>query len=304
MVSVGSIRVGGAGKTPLASEIARILLEMGEEPAIVLRGYGGAHRGPPVEVTASNCDSRLHGDEACLHARRGLGRTTIARSRLEGVARAHAAGCTVAVLDDGMQHRAIARDLEIVTLPEENPLANGRLLPRGPLREPPAALARADVAILSHATDPDRSARAKSVVSPWLRPGTPILSWKGTLRVEAGDRALPPGCRVGLLCGIARPDSFRLTVESAGFEVAWVMAYPDHHSFAAAEVEAALRRADEEGLEAVLVTEKDAVRMKTTAQGQRARCAVARIDLEWVPPDAGTVLREILGQALARARSR
>ncbi len=294
VVSVGSIRVGGAGKTPLASEVARLLEQIGERPAIVLRGYGGGYSGAALEVPRDGCEAGRFGDEACLHARRGIGRVYVARRRMAGVERCHSDGCTVAVLDDGMQHRSIRRALEIVTLPQVAPLANGRLLPRGPLRESPRALARADLLVVSHASGAVEAQEAIAALRPHLRPGTPILAWSAALRVEReGGRFLPPA-RVGLLCGIARPDSFRMTVATAGYEIAWMAAYADHHRFTPEELAEVTRRAESERLDAVLTTEKDSARMATTAQGLPAHCAVAHIDLVWIGSETEETLRSRL----------
>jgi tetraacyldisaccharide 4'-kinase len=293
VVSIGSIWSGGAGKTPLASELARLAAAEGGRPAIILRGYRGRiRRGSAFVDLASGRDAaRRFGDEACLHARRNLARVYVAPERLLGVIAAASDGCRLALLDDGMQHRRLARDLEIVTLPAGRPLANGRLLPRGPLREPTAAIERAEIIVLAHADSAGGAEEAIAVVRD-LNSTAEILVWSGRLRLRSLTGADPaPGAMVGLLCGIARPDAFREAVEAAGMRVAWESAFEDHHAFTQAEVDAARRRAEASGTGQILITEKDEMRLTGLDLGGDVPFTVAELALEWRTAGAETFLR-------------
>ena len=146
VISIGNISVGGAGKTPFAAWVARRLLEWGREPAIVLRGYGE--------------------DEILLH-RELTPKIPVFphKRRVEAALEAFAMGCDVVVLDDGFQHRALARDLDIVLVPVEGWEPRPRLVPRGPWREGPRALGRADVIVLTRkSADAARAAASTDAV--------------------------------------------------------------------------------------------------------------------------------------------
>ena len=302
VVSVGSIWSGGAGKSPLTAELARLAAEEGARPAIILRGYGGKIRGETLAVdpmAAAGAAWRF-GDEACMHARRDGVRVYVSRSRFLGVVAAAGAGCRMALLDDGMQHRGLARDLEIVTLPAARPFANGRLLPRGPLRESPEGIARADIVVLSHA---DRSSALDDAIALIRRRNlaAEILVWSARLRFRALSGAKPlAGATVALLCGIARPRSFRDAVEAAGVRVAWDASYTDHHPFTQGEVDAVRTHAIATGIAHVVVTEKDEMRLSAIDLGTDVAFSVADLELEWRTAGAEEFLRRRLRSCLER----
>ncbi|MDM7914907.1 MAG: tetraacyldisaccharide 4'-kinase, partial [Candidatus Eisenbacteria bacterium] len=325
VVSVGSIHVGGSGKTPLAREIARIASARGLSPALVLRGYRGTYRGRAEHVDAgAEHAAERYGDEAALHAASGA-RVYVARRRIEGVRAAARGGAKLAILDDGMQHRPLCRDLEMVTVPDYAPLGNGRALPRGPLREPPAALGRADLLVLAYRS-PARGPFCDPAVLPRLRPGIPILSWRAAIRlrpiaagavdgVEAGADVPVAGDRVGVLCGIARPATFEASPREAGFLPARRFAFADHHRFTAQETAECRRAASREGLRWLVTTEKDAVRIPACreAEGEgegeaeperagEARIVVAEMDLRWNEEEAPETIGDLLERCFEGAR--
>jgi len=319
VVSVGSIWSGGAGKTPLAATLARIAREEKIDAAIVLRGYRGEIRHGVGRVPArpEPGDAVRFGDEACLHARRGDATVYVAADRLAAAQRAAEEGKALVILDDGMQHRGLARDLEIVSLPGHRPIGNGRLLPRGPLREGPGALSRADVLILAHAPL-DGSAHTREPRFVALRAGVPIFSWRDRLSfrpmtripattadpVPAGEPGSipPPGARVAVLCGIARPEPFRIAVRDAGFEVAWCESFPDHHPFTPMEIAALRARASGDRIPWIVTTEKDEMRIAGIAGAGAPTMLVAELSLDWNEPEAERTLREHLRRITARAR--
>jgi tetraacyldisaccharide 4'-kinase len=296
VVSVGSIWSGGAGKTPLTAELARIAAAAGLRPAIVMRGYRGRIRsgaeavGLPLPEGAA-----LHfGDEACLHARRGTARVYVAPRRLTGARAAAGDGCRLVLLDDGMQHRQLARQLEIVTLPAVRPLANGGLLPRGPLREGPDALVRAGLIVLAHAGRPAEREEATALVRRH-NAEAPVLAWRARTAIRPLTGLAPaPGARVALLSGIARPRAFRGTVQGEGFVVAREFIFADHHVFSQEEVSAAAAAAAAAGVRHLLVTEKDEMRLPGIDLGNAVAFAVADLRLEWITAGAEEILRDRL----------
>ncbi|HET9481551.1 MAG TPA: tetraacyldisaccharide 4'-kinase, partial [Candidatus Polarisedimenticolia bacterium] len=154
VISVGNLSAGGSGKSPMVALVAGHLARAGFRPAVISRGYGGRHAGPATVVSSGSgplVGADVAGDEPVMlarmlpelpivvaHRRRGGGALAIARL-----------GARCLVLDDGFQHRSLARDLDLVLLDARQGFGNGRLLPAGPLREPPSALSRAGALILT-----------------------------------------------------------------------------------------------------------------------------------------------------------
>ncbi len=291
VVSVGNLAVGGAGKTPVALEVARRLLERGRRVAVLSRGYGARLRrmrlvsdGERLLLSAAEA-----GDEPFLVARRlpvavlcGPRRTELARRAVDEL------GADALVLDDGFQHRALRRDLDLVVLDATDPVGNGHLLPRGPGREPWSALARAQLAWLSRVdqAEPARleALRARVVAATGRPPvesrHAPVEVLDGALRRSLGLAVLR-GRRVLLLCALARPEGFRRTLRELGAEVAEERVFRDHHAFTDGELREAEAAAGRAGCEAIALTEKDAVRL-TPAEAAGALLRVVRIDAKVV----------------------
>lgn len=308
VVSIGNLAVGGAGKTPAAIAVGRRLLARGRRLAVLSRGYG-ATRGDARVV----CDGeRLllgaeeGGDEPVLLARRLPGARVLCGPRRAELARTavEALGADALLLDDGFQHRALARDLDVVVIDAASPFGNGRLLPAGPNREPRSALRRAGLVWLSRvdqaapeALEPLRAAaRAATGAEPVESRHAPVDVVDGTLARSLGPGALR-GRRVLLLAGVARPAGVRRTLEGLGAEVAAEALFPDHHRFAPAELDGALRAADAARCDLVVTTEKDAVRLGPAHAADPRLCAV-RIEAEVVRGEDR--LEAALDAALAR----
>ena len=308
VVSVGNLAVGGAGKTPAAIAIALRLLARGRRPAVLSRGYGAVRGDPRVVSDGSRVllSAAEGGDEPSLVARRlpgvavlcGPRRTELARTAVEDL------GADVLVLDDGFQHRALARDLDVAVLDAARPFGNGRLLPAGPLREGRGALRRAGLVWLSRIdqADGDAVAALRSLAREATGRGpvesrhAPVDVLDGSLARSLGRDALR-GRRVLMLAGIARPEGFRRTLASMGAEVAEERIFPDHHRFTAGEVREALAAADRSRCDAVATTEKDAVRLPAEAASDR-RLRVVRIEAEIVR--GSDVLDAAIDEALRR----
>lgn len=254
VVCVGNFVVGGAGKTPVALEIARHLTAAGQDPAFVSRGYGGrgAPRGAPFRVEPDRHGAREAGDEPLLLAR--VAPCFVARDRLSAARAAAAAGATVVLMDDGLQNPALDKDLGIAVVDGAVGVGNGLCLPAGPLRAPMGAQWRAIGLVV--------------VVGPG-RPGDVLAADAAARRIpvqraafEADERALAAlrGRRLVAFSGIARPAKFFATLDEAGLDVAERIGFPDHHPYSARDRDRLLRAAAAAG-GGLVTTEKDRVRL-------------------------------------------
>jgi tetraacyldisaccharide 4'-kinase len=249
VISVGNLVAGGAGKTPVTLWLAQRLLERGRRPAVLSRGYG--RRGKADLEVLTDTPALLAGDEPALLKRRcpeSLVFVGSRRARLAALAAAR--GADVLLLDDGLQHHALARDLDIVVIDASNAFGNGHRLPWGPLRDSPALLSRLPRALVwLTRCDLPRDPRAprgdvESVFEP------------GEVRLDGAPLDLR-GKRVFLFAGVARPESFVATVRSLGAIIEGERWFPDHSRYSSADL-AALRSTSASLL---VTTEKDLVRI-------------------------------------------
>jgi tetraacyldisaccharide 4'-kinase len=265
VVCVGNLTVGGTGKTPVVQWLCRRLLENGQTPAVVTRGYGGqAGAGPLVvsrgrgpEVTADQC-----GDEPFLLAE-SLNRVAVVAgsNRTAGAREAKRLGATVVVLDDGFQHRRLYRDLDVLLLDRNSPLGNGRHLPAGPLREQPSGIRRAGVVLVTRSELGEDLSDVETLVRRF-NAVAPILAARHTPSGFTDSKGTPqqaPEAAVGF-CGIARPDSFRRSLELAGVTVVGFRSYGDHHRYSASELTELATTAARTGTPLV-TTRKDMARL-------------------------------------------
>jgi tetraacyldisaccharide 4'-kinase len=241
VVSVGNLALGGTGKTPLAAWAARTLAAAGWSPAVLSRGCGR--------------------DELLLHRRWNPDLPVLADpDRAAAAAAARAAGATAVVLDDGFQHRRLARDVDVVLLAAEDAFPV-RLLPRGPFREPVAALARAHGVVvtrrLAAAADAEELAARLQRLFPGLAVTRVALVPCGWQHLD-GTPAPPPEGPALAVTSVARPEAFAVQVGREIGTPPELLAFPDHHEFTAADVKALRARA---GKRTVVVTEKDAVKL-------------------------------------------
>lgn len=245
VIVVGNLGVGGSGKTPLTLRIALWLRELGYQPGIISRGYGG-HARAPMPVGADS-DPALVGDEPLLLARRGVCPVWIGRKRGEAGRRllAHHPEVDVLVTDDGLQHYALARDMEIVVVDGERGFGNGRLLPAGPLREPLGRLATVDAAVVNGGNPDDFILLPPSFAMRLS--GATFRNLREPARTAvAADFT---GRQVHALAGIGHPQRFFDHLERLGVR-AQTHAFPDHHVFTENDLPCGT----------LLMTEKDAVK--------------------------------------------
>jgi len=279
VICVGNLTVGGAGKTPTAIAIARILRSWELHVALLSRGYGGALRGP-VLVDPAKHDARAVGDEPLLLAQ--CGPTWVARDRKDGARLAIADGADVLVMDDGLQNPALRKDLSLVVVDGETGFGNARVLPAGPLREPLArGLARAHAFIL---VGSDRAG-----LRTWLAAHAPVLS--ASLVPDATARALA-GRKVHAFAGIGRPEKFFATLDAVGARRAASHAFADHHPYTEAEIARLVAAAAADHAIAV-TTSKDFVRLPAA---QRAQVTAVNVDLVF---EDGAELERLLRAAAA-----
>lgn len=267
VISVGNLTVGGAGKTPVVESIARWLVERGEYPAVLSRGYARQRPSDHAVVVRDAAGIRgglaESGDEPLMLAQSLPGAAVVvAADRFVAGTAAEQLGCTIHVLDDGFQHVQLYRDLDLLLVSEAD-LISERVLPAGRLREPASAASCADAWLTDGA--------ALNVVTPLARrAGVPrVFSVRTELGVAevvgTGPIPNPPPARVLLVTGIARPGRVAADTRAAGWTVADHMVFPDHHPFTPRDVQTIGTRVVEVHATAVLTTEKDAVRLEPLA---------------------------------------
>lgn len=244
VIVIGNLTVGGSGKTPLVGYLACALVRAGWRPGIVSRGYGRTERAA-ARLPATDADPRQYGDEPVLLAAEtgcpvavGADRPAAAALLLDD--------CDVILADDGLQHYALGRDIEIAVIDGANGVGNGRLLPAGPLREPVSRLSRVDYVAVRDGNWP----RA------W-RYGVGLGDLCHLIDQRRTSLAAWRGLRVHAVAGIGRPGRFFRGLEDAGLEVTG-HAFGDHHRFQNADF-----AFGDEG--SILMTAKDAVKCRAFA---------------------------------------
>lgn len=272
VISVGNVTVGGTGKTPAVELAVQTLLELGQRPVIVSRGYG--RRSGGIQIVADTASIRLDaedaGDEPFLLARRLPGvPVVVGGNRYDAAQRAvDRFGVTAIVLDDGFQHRTLRKDLEIVMVRAVNPWGNGRLLPAGPLREPLAALRKADLVVATGVAGPDQLGQVTAAVRqhaldvPVLGAAyVPTECWETSVMrpVEPSHLA---GTRLVAFAGIGSPASFERTLREVGVGVAEMLVFADHHWYSRADLARIGARGVALGAAGLVTTEKDWVRLR------------------------------------------
>jgi tetraacyldisaccharide 4'-kinase len=271
VVSVGSLVVGGAGKTPAAAWIAAALHRRGHKVVLASRGYGRRGRGRVVVASDGRFvrgSAETVGDEPMVLAGSTPGvPVLVGRDRALLGWRAQASfGAEVLVLDDGFQHHRLERDVDVLVLDAAFGLGNGYCLPRGPLREPAGALRWADVlGVVDGPLDPADAARLER-----LAPGAHRFAARRqprSLRPLAGGGGLDPGVlagrEVGLIAGLARPASLRRSLEQLGARVVAERCFPDHHRYRPADLVGLAREAP-----LWVTSQKDAVKLPASWAGE------------------------------------
>ena len=252
VVCIGNFVAGGAGKTPVALELARHLVAVGQEPAFVSRGYGGRVAAAPVRVALGRHAAVEVGDEPLLLARAAP--CFVGRDRTAAARAAVAAGASIVLMDDGLQNPALARDLALAVVDGAVGIGNGLCLPAGPLRAPMARQWPAvDLVVVIGPGAPGEAVAAEAA-----RCGKPVL--RAVVEPEAGALRRLRGRRLLAFSGIGRPGKFFDTLAGAGLDLADGIAFPDHHAFTARD-RARLAAAAASAGATLVTTEKDRVRL-------------------------------------------
>jgi tetraacyldisaccharide 4'-kinase len=242
VVSIGNLSVGGSGKTPFVLRLGELLKARGLKFDVLSRGYGRKTRGIALVDPAGSAHD--FGDEPLLMARRLCVPVIVGESRYAaGVFAERRFGPQLHLLDDGFQHRSLARDFDIVLLIPED--ARDRLLPAGRLREPLTALRRADAVVLT------------SGASPEAFPLNQKLVW----RARRGIAPVNVPSRPVAFCGIARPKNFVAQLRTAGIEAVAEAFYRDHHAYTEQDVRDLLDLRQRSRAGGFVTTEKDAVNL-------------------------------------------
>lgn len=308
VVSIGNLASGGTGKTPTTVAVAGLLKELGLRPAVLSRGHGGRHERERGALVVSDggpipcATPEQAGDEPVLIARALPGVPVVVGRdlRVTGQFVIERFSPDVLVLDDGLQFWQLHRDLDICLLDTRRPFDNGHLIPRGLLREPAFHLRRAGAVVLTRyaRASADQQARTRGWVGRNAPDALLLTGDHAPVRwVDGSGNAEPPewvhGRTVRVLTGIADGAGFVETVRGLGAMVADAQIHPDHHGFTDDDIRAAANPT----VDAVVVTEKDAVKLADRWPGDAPPLWVLRIAMRLDNPNA---LRELLWRVCSR----
>jgi tetraacyldisaccharide 4'-kinase len=291
VISVGSVSAGGAGKTPVVLLLAELLGRAGFQVRILSRGYGRASKA--VERVDAGGDAARYGDEPLLLARRvsetGSDTTVYvgADRYLAGELALGDGAVDVFLLDDGFQHRKLARDLDVVLLTRAD--VEDCLLPAGNLREPLEALRRADVVALR-----EEDAGLDGFVAEVCRRSGAKAPEVWVIRRQLASASLP--ARPVVFSGIARPESFVAMLAEMGCGAVAEVRYRDHHRYTEADIERLVGVARENGADGFVTTEKDAVKLSAAMRERLGVVVVPELRVELVDEKATLErLRRVVG---------
>ncbi len=318
VISLGNITVGGTGKTPTAQRLARDIRDMGYRVVILNRGYRAKWKG---DVGVVSDGKKLYmsaaeaGDEAFLLAKNlpnvpvliGPERAITGRYAVEHFQ------AEVAILDDGYQHWQLVRDLDILLIDAINVFGNGYMLPRGTLREPVEHLDRADVCLLTKVdqaaagsceyireTVAEHNEDALVVESIHLpRCFIEIGDWYQDIAGEGIDVGYMAGKKVMAVSAIGNPASFEQTISDIGAVVVESQRYPDHHDYTKDEIFSSMQQAQEQGAQAIIITEKDAVKIPRSIIEAQRPLPIYVISIEVTFQKGDREFKELLQASLA-----
>jgi len=277
VISVGNLTLGGVGKTPFVQYIARYLKSEDHNVAVLTRGYKRSSSGmrvlnhPSTDRTKTPISYKEFGDEPAMLARSFPDiPIVIDRDRFAAGAWAeHELGSDVLVLDDAYQHLRLARDLNILLLDATDPFGDFEMPPFGRLREPLYGIKRADAVIVTRADRPFDQAQMQAIVKLFCSDRVPILYFASSITAlrhletdEIYEVRRFAGWHVAIACGIGNPNAFSEDVLRAGINIVSESFFADHHPFTQQDLDQITRAAEDAGAEAILTTEKDAVRLQ------------------------------------------
>jgi tetraacyldisaccharide 4'-kinase len=284
VVSVGNLSVGGSGKTPFILVLGELLRARGVKFDILSRGYGRKTRGV-ARVDPGGLPQDF-GDEPLLLARRLEAPVIVGENRYEaGVFAEKQFGPQLHLLDDGFQHRALARDFDIVLVTPED--ARDRLLPAGRLREPLSSLSRADAVVLTSGASPESFS----------------LNGKLVWRVRRGITPTNVPARPVVFCGIARPQNFLLQLRTAGIEPGAQALFRDHHAYTERDIHDLLKLREQSEAGGFVTTEKDAINLGRHLDALQPLAVIpVKMELVEAANAVDTMLRKIAERRASREK--
>lgn len=294
VICVGGLTLGGAGKTPTALAVAEILVQAGERPFLLTRGYGGSLAGP-VTVDPSRHAASDVGDEPLLLAR--IAPTIVARDRVAGAQAARAAGASAIVMDDGFHNPALVKHLSLIVVDGRRGIGNARVFPAGPLRAPlDAQLRRAQGLVVvgdgpgaAHAAGFARD-HERALFHARLEPDAKAVAALGARAVLA-------------FAGIADPEKFFATLAQSRIDVSSKHAFADHHRYTEGEAAALVAAAERDGL-VLLTTEKDLARLAGDADAAALRAKAQGLPVRLVVEEAAQFRQFVLAPIRGDAKDR
>lgn len=278
VVSVGNLIVGGSGKTPFVIALTLALRKHGYECDVLTRGYGRSSKGALQVDPAGSAEQ--FGDEPLLIARSTDVPVFVGESRFEAgtlAERSDPSGERIHLLDDGFQHRKLARNMDIVLVAERD--VEDDLLPLGRLRESVWSLERAD-----------EIAVEESFVLPASAEGKPVIRYRRVFESEHAPKPI-------VFCGIARPERFFRDANHHGIASIFELAFRDHHRYGDNDIAHLLQLREQYEAASFLTTEKDAVRLTAEQRGRLQPLYVARLRIEF--EDADRVVSSVISTILA-----
>lgn len=273
VICVGNLTSGGSGKTPIVEALRNILNTQGIQAASLSRGYGGRLE-KPTKVDPNSHTAAEVGDEPLMLSH--TGQSWISRDRYAGGLAMIEAGVEAIIMDDGHQNPSLGKDISLLVIDSDAPFGNGHIIPKGPLREPPAAgLARADTVILMG------NGPVPKVVS---------ASQKPLLRARLQQITPLPSGPILAFAGIGRPERFFSSIRNSGVDVRDTFSFPDHHVYSPRDI-TKLQGIAETHKYKLITTRKDYVRLPIDA---RATIIPVDVEVEFRDPDAPTLMLESL----------
>lgn len=268
VISIGNIVAGGTGKTPVTLMLAQEFYHQ-FVIAILSRGYRSKAESLTYPVVLSRGDGPMHpahycGDEPYLLSKNlPKAFVFVGKNRYKASNLAVKSGTQLIILDDGMQHRRLARDFEVVVMDGYDPFGQGYFLPRGFLRDSLHSLSRADLIILNHVYDHEKFEFMKQQLS--LYSSAPIVGTKMEVKkiwgINGEEMTSLQNKQVGIFCGIAHPEYFQHTIFNMGAEIVDRYFVPDHQDFDPKKLQAFAQSCFEKGAELLICTEKDWVKI-------------------------------------------
>ncbi|GGY71422.1 tetraacyldisaccharide 4'-kinase [Cellvibrio zantedeschiae] len=273
VIIVGNISVGGTGKTPLIIELVKYLQNHGHKPGVVSRGYGGTAPNYPYLLNEKSLASEA-GDEPLLIQRTTQCFVCVAPDRVAAAKKLEEQGCTIILSDDGMQHYALGRALEVAVVDGQRLFGNQQLLPVGPLREPVSRLKSVDFIVINNPVSKEFLSGYHHLHCMKVQPlaWRKVASWQECSLTEIDFKS-----PIHAVAGIGNPERFFKTLDGLSLNY-YAHCFPDHHKFSADDF--ADYRAD-----TIVMTEKDAVKCQAFAKS------------EWYSLVVGAQLNEYFWQA-------